>query len=752
MTNAASARDRVATEAQPGVARPATRGTSGAGLDARRMHQVMTDLFERHPDGLCQAVSDIVLRETDLDYSFVTRFEAHEGETPKRAEIVATTGRPQDSVGHMYDLEGTPCQHVQEFCNACVPRAVVEMYPEDDDLRELGVESYAGVALTGIEGVSLGAVLGLSMRPIADPDTVMRRLGIIAQRFSFEIERRRGEKRLQLSEQRYRSLVDAMPDGLVVYQGGRIVFANPEAARLRGLDGPEQLIGHPADSENGWPVIDIASGLGVCTVGVGANARAVDCTASSVMHNGATAMQVIERDLTERRQAERRMLRVFDISPNAMAILHPDGRIRRSNHAMRRLIGADREHHPESIYEFFEKEHAAAVRGLVNRASKGGAITSIEYSLTTDAGSTRSVRWIAYADPEDGSITLGGDDTTERREAERRLLRSERENATALLTSGLAHDLGNLFNALAGHLHIARTKLSDDHAASCVFDDIEEVLAHAHELRDSLQTLGGDGASADRDVDLGALIEESRPLLERLVRGRVMLEVDVQPDAVMRMRGDAARLRQVLVNLVVNGRDATSAVGVEGGVITISAREHDGTIRLTVSDNGPGVSEDLADSIFEPFVTTRGRGSGTGLGLAICRAIVESHAGTIELDSRAGEGARFTITLPSATGDSETDPISLDGVRVMLDYPAGQEREIITSMLGRVGAIVGGEEAGAQVVILCGCHGVVQSVPCVIVLDSEEESPACDCVRLYRPFGLGDLERAVARALMGVTT
>jgi signal transduction histidine kinase len=124
----------------------------------------------------------------------------------------------------------------------------------------------------------------------------------------------------------------------------------------------------------------------------------------------------------------------------------------------------------------------------------------------------------------------------------------------------------------------------------------------------------------------------------------VELSIDVHPD-LPEVTLSREQLVQILLNLVLNGADACS----KGGRITVRALREGAGVRLTVEDTGPGVSDSVKDSLFEPFVTTKEVGKGTGLGLAVCRGLIEGGGGTIQLDRDYTEGARFVIDLPHAT-------------------------------------------------------------------------------------------------------
>jgi signal transduction histidine kinase len=144
-------------------------------------------------------------------------------------------------------------------------------------------------------------------------------------------------------------------------------------------------------------------------------------------------------------------------------------------------------------------------------------------------------------------------------------------------------------------------------------------------------------------VDLNAVIREMLNLIEGHVIMR-QIKVELVLDQLPPFYGHRSKLEQVFLNMVVNA--AESMEGKGNLRIKTEADELEQVIRLKFEDTGPGIPEDVAQRIFEPFFTTKGRGRGTGLGLAISHGIIQQHYGKIEVDTKIGEGTKFTITLP----------------------------------------------------------------------------------------------------------
>jgi two-component system, NtrC family, sensor kinase len=238
---------------------------------------------------------------------------------------------------------------------------------------------------------------------------------------------------------------------------------------------------------------------------------------------------------------------------------------------------------------------------------------------------------------------------TERlREAQDRLVRSERLASVGRLAAGLAHEIGNPISALMGLQDLVLAGgLSPEEERDFLTRMRKETERIHRILRDLLQfarpaalPLEGEAEQEPGDVetaarDTAALVAPQRSLHE------VTLTVDVSPGLPAVALGHEP-LMQVILNLVMNAADAVG----KGGKVRVSASRSGDRVRLLVEDDGPGVDPRVQAQLFEPFVTTKDVGKGTGLGLAVCRGLVEAAGGTITLDTEFARGARFIVELP----------------------------------------------------------------------------------------------------------
>ncbi len=245
-------------------------------------------------------------------------------------------------------------------------------------------------------------------------------------------------------------------------------------------------------------------------------------------------------------------------------------------------------------------------------------------------------------------------DITDRKNMEQQVLLSGRLAAVGQLAAGVAHELNNPLAAIQGYAQFLARKTELDDA---IKDDVEIIYKEA--LRATKITANLLSFTHKHDpkrnmASINEIIENSLELqIYNMKINNIEVEMNLSEDLPETM-ADSHQLQQVFVNLINNAEQAITEANGKGK-LTIETRQVGNIIRVTITDNGPGISEENLDQLFDPFFTTKEVGEGTGLGLSICFGIIEQHSGKIRADSKPGEGTTFTVELPIITVDEEVE-------------------------------------------------------------------------------------------------
>lgn len=254
---------------------------------------------------------------------------------------------------------------------------------------------------------------------------------------------------------------------------------------------------------------------------------------------------------------------------------------------------------------------------------------------------------------------------------EEQLRQSQKMEALGQLASGVAHDFNNMLTIITGYSDLVINRMSDKDPAVSDVLAIKEAGNRAAALTSQLLAFGRRQALQYSTIDLNGTVESARNMLQRIIGKDIHFEIDLQPGPHY-IKTDPGLLDQVLVNLIINARDAMPSGGqlkIETTAITLDQPltnrflnlEPGEYIRLRVTDSGSGITDKVLNRIFEPFYTTKDKGKGTGLGLSMAYSLVEQSGGQIDVASRPDEGTRFDLYLPIANARpedslSETSP------------------------------------------------------------------------------------------------
>jgi two-component system cell cycle sensor histidine kinase/response regulator CckA len=366
--------------------------------------------------------------------------------------------------------------------------------------------------------------------------------------------------------------------------------------------------------------------------------------------------------------AETRFSRMFNATPLPLASLNPDGLVRRANGAFAKLAPAAMKGGHATLFQAVVERDHAALRAAIQAAKEGKAeIAPVDATL--EEGQRAARFFVSAAEPKagEGGANVIALDMTEQRTLQESFAQSQKMQAVGQLAGGIAHDFNNVLTAIIGYSDLL---LVNHRPTDPSFQDIMQIRQNANRaagLVRQLLAFSRRQTLRPQVLQLDDVLSELQMMLRRLVGEKIELEVAHGRDLWLVM-ADLNQFEQVVVNLVVNARDAMAG----GGRISLRTRNVGpqdcaafGEKSLTpaeyvlveVQDSGHGIPADVRDKIFEPFFTTKEVGKGTGLGLSMVYGIVKQTGGFVFCVSEPGQGATFRILLPRHIAEPVAEPM-----------------------------------------------------------------------------------------------
>jgi PAS domain S-box-containing protein len=507
-------------------------------------------------------------------------------------------------------------------------------------------------------------------------------------------EQVQAEQALRRNEEQLRALLDNTSVGFYrTTPDGQVLFANPAMVRMSGYDSLEAM----ADVDVNAAYVDTSGprsewierieregeitgyvttwkrGDGA-TIQVKEDARRVTDPEGRTLYYEGTVVDLTELVEAQEtlRQREAQLRTLIDRSPIGIAIDTPDGGFLETNPAFCELLGrtpeelrtlgaADLSYDPEEtkwVAPLIAELHAGTRDMItVERRYKRPDGTPVD-CLTSVAGVSEGGRHIY-------SIVMIVD-ISDRKRLESAARQAQKLDAVGRLAGGIAHDFNNLLTAIAGHAAFARRAAAERKPVGDELLEIQRACDRAAELTKRLLSFSRSQVMRPQRLDLGPRLIEFEQMLRRVIPESVAINTSVAP-GVHVVQADPTQLEQVVLNLVLNARDAMP----EGGRIDLhlDTQELDAEaaealgirpgpyVRLRVQDTGEGIAEGAAERLFEPFFTTKSAGKGSGLGLATAYGIVNQSGGTIRAANAEAGGAVFEVLLPRVGGELKTPPV-----------------------------------------------------------------------------------------------
>ncbi len=395
----------------------------------------------------------------------------------------------------------------------------------------------------------------------------------------------------------------------------------------------------------------------------------VEITINNLKFKGEDYHFTFARDITERKRAEQelqRLNRQYELLVESQLVetfIVQRERLIFANRTMHERLGYEPgELIGKSVLELLPDERQEELATWHQRRARGDAEASDEFEtqLLTKRGVPRWVQlWSQQISDFEGTPTVIGHmvDVTEARELRSQLEHSQRLEGLGTLAGGVAHEFNNVLQAILLNASLLQMERVLSPAETEKVKSIIERTEYGARLTDQLLTFSRRAPAQYRPLNLNNILEETQALLMRTVPRQIQITCAADPD-LWAVNADAGRIKQVLINLALNARDAMPAGGrltFETSNVMLSRADLAALPKLQpgphvlvkVADTGVGMDPQTISRAFEPFFTTKGVGQGTGLGLSIVHGIIDTHGGAVRVHSAPGAGTIFQICLPA---------------------------------------------------------------------------------------------------------
>lgn len=392
---------------------------------------------------------------------------------------------------------------------------------------------------------------------------------------------------------------------------------------------------------------------------------------------GAVYSDVTEQQdaLQALRASEHRFREVMETIPLAVEELNADGELEYVNHAYERMFHVDARDvvgkRPDAFFVGSAQEFTSMLQTLRERMDEPCPWFGKNRRANGEIMDVR-VDWNYRRDAQGGVIGFVAiiTDITETLQMEQQLRQRQKMEAIGELAGGIAHDFNNQLAVVLGYSNLLENRLENEELKQFAHE-ISTSARRSAELTRQLLAYARSAPGCFFPLDLHEIIKEVIHILSRTIDKQIQIEAQLDAETSW-VNGDAGQLQNAILNIGINARDAmpdggTLRVATENVHISDAAfrsRESDVPpgkyIRLSVQDTGIGIDPELQEKIFEPFFTTKGPGVGTGMGLASVYGTMQTHKGTIRMDSVVGRGTTMMLYLPVEDKDKEVVMLNLD--------------------------------------------------------------------------------------------
>ena len=495
-------------------------------------------------------------------------------------------------------------------------------------------------------------------------------------------------RRIRESDERYHHLFQTANDAILVMDAanGTTLEANQKASEYLGIPMAELKGRGPSGS---WPPAERGpyNELFKSSLATGASSSdalhltssdggriPVEVSASRTEWEGKRAIYCVFRDIRYRLEAqeaahrnEERFRSLVQNLSDIIIVLKVDGRMIFQTPSVEKVLGYERGSlEGKNFFDFLHAEDTVSVCGML-KASDGQARTSLEFRCRHRDGSWIWLEAVAsnlLNDSAVGGVVLTARDISRRRKLEDEVRQAHKMEAIGQLAGGVAHDFNNLLMIVQAHADgiQAAPDLTDELRTRA--ETILKASDRAAALTRQLLTIGRKQSFAPKVLDPNVILLEIEGMLRTLLTADIQLNMTLDP-MLGRVNADSGQLEQIVINLVVNARDA---MPLGGRVIIETANVEFGDTPLrshpnvppgsyamvSVTDTGTGIDPAIRERIFDPFFTTKPKGKGTGLGLSVVYGIVKQSGGYVSVYSEVGQGSVFAFYLPRVADEVRT--------------------------------------------------------------------------------------------------
>ncbi|BAT54365.1 two-component hybrid sensor and regulator [Nostoc sp. NIES-3756] len=490
-------------------------------------------------------------------------------------------------------------------------------------------------------------------------------------------QRQQAQQALQESEMQFQALVNAIFEGIIIQENGKIIEANPGFARMFGYT-LEEVIGKsavdfltPESLKTVLHHIENQYELPYEMTGIKKDGSLIslEVVDKQSFYQGRRVRVSAVRDITERKQAQQKIheqAALIDVATDAIFVCDLENHVLLWSRGAEVLYGWLAEEIVGQLGDqIFTTESSSQLElGFAATIKHGSWQGDLEQITKTGRKIIVASRWTLvqnlFGHPQ--SILIVNTNITEKKQLEQQFYRAQRLESVGTLVSGIAHDLNNVFAPILMIAQLLPSKCKNaDVRTQELFHTLEQISQRGADLVKQILTFARGTESQSILLQPGHLFKELIKVIKQTFPKSIEIITDIPTSTLWMVQADPTQIEQVFMNLVVNARDAmpyggTLTITVENQIIdeTYTRTHLEATVGsyivINILDTGTGIAPEFLDRIFDPFFTTKEVGQGTGLGLSTVLGIVKNYKGFVEVSTEVGQGTHFQVFLPRAEG------------------------------------------------------------------------------------------------------